>query len=80
MEPITTCHGCHQPLEPLAATRVYHGGCDPQGRVEMLERALGTLLDALGRVPDVGTLAGVEVKSARAALAYRPAQMKRREG
>ena len=81
---MTACPYCNQPLEPIAAVRTYHGQCDPQGRVEMLERALECLADA---VESLSTWDGetpsrlvVPVERARAALAYKPAQMKGREG
>jgi hypothetical protein len=80
---MTTCHGCNRPLEPLAAIRTYHSGCDPQGRVEMLERALGELVAAIdqqedGLDPSVRLVQAM--RDAKAWLEYRPAQMKGREG
>jgi hypothetical protein len=92
-----TCHGCNSPIEPIAAIRTYHSGCDPQMRVEMLERALAELAahfeEAINYIDDpsrpeneiIGptliVLAGRNrLKAARAALEYRPAQMKGREG
>ena len=86
---MTICHGCNQPLEPLAQIRTYHTQCDPQGRVEMLERAMENTLklsleaqmslkDGLPHTPQMIL---VEIFSAaRAALAYQPAQMQGREG
>lgn len=67
------CHGCHQDLEPLAAIRTYHAGCDPYGRIERLEAALKFYADrenwkadycyaTKGALADCGTVA-------RAALA-----------
>jgi hypothetical protein len=83
------CHGCNHPLEPLAAVRTYHAGCDPRGRAEMLERALNTiwersleaqiaLEDGMPRGPKKILVEIADI--ARAALAYKPAQMKEREG
>ena len=76
------CPGCNLPLEPIAQIRTYHSGCDPQGRVEMLERALQVIRDYLD--PTSASGIGVDrIKTvdeiARRALAYRPAQMKGRE-
>ena len=79
-----TCHGCHQPLEPLAQVRTYHSGCDPQGRAEMLEKAL---LDVAARAAfEQAQPSGMHMtafslieKAASAALDYQPAHMKRRE-
>ena len=85
-----TCHGCNHPLEPLAAVRTYHAGCDPRGRGIMLERALRELSYALMGARNIFSkyedkLAAQErlnnaEEAARAALAYKPAQMKEREG
>jgi hypothetical protein len=65
---MTTCPGCHRHIEPIAAVRTYHAGCDPYARIENLENVLENLLGALGVVPDAMTLAGVEIEIARAAL------------
>jgi hypothetical protein len=86
---MTTCHGCNSPIEPIAAIRTYHSGCDPQGRVEMLERRLTTIMsrgleaqiafgDGMPRTPEM--ILREIVSIARAALEYRPAQMKGKEG
>ena len=82
-----TCHGCNHPLEPLAAVRTYHAGCDPRGRAEMLEGVLATLIAAYdadqdSRYDEFATHAALRkaADDARAALAYQPAQMKGREG
>ena len=71
--------------EREACARIaYHSQCDPQGRVEMLERALRRIAgqDYEPITNPAGeeswTLAAAEI--ARAALAYKPAQMKGREG
>jgi hypothetical protein len=81
---MTTCHGCNSPIEPLAAIRTYHSGCDPQMRVEMLERALkeiAGLYEATEVTPANLNKALFRASSlADMALAYRPAQMKGREG
>jgi hypothetical protein len=85
---MTTCHGCNSPIEPIAAIRTYHSGCDPQGRVEMLERELQQALRQwkmhaeMSEERDLSTEASTEAdmyRAARAALEYRPAQMKGRE-
>ena len=34
------CPGCQRPIEPLAAIRTYHAGCDPYARIERLVAAL----------------------------------------
>lgn len=75
---MTTCPGCSQPLEPLAQVRTYHTQCDPQGRVEMLERELRNVLE-WARVEGIA-LRAQEIASIKRVLEYRPAQMKRREG
>ena len=84
-----TCHGCNHPLEPLAAVRTYHAGCDPRGRAEMLERALRGLMEREPGTDNAGYTYGSvltmhisfgALQAARAALAYKPAQMKEREG
>ena len=83
-----TCHGCNHPLEPLAAVRTYHAGCDPRGRVEMLERTITAFLadwDNPSRLElsghhVMGTVMIEALNGLRAALAYKPAQMKEREG
>jgi hypothetical protein len=92
---MTTCHGCNRPLESLAAIRIYHSGCDPQGRVEMLERRLAGLIGAAMTYRVHHSLPhgspredkdGADrhlseaLNKAGAALEYRPAQMKGREG
>jgi len=84
-----TCHGCHQSLEPATQVRTYHSQCDPQGRVEMLERALSTILPLAEHFPcgiegsegarEMQRLCAKIAAEARAALVYRPAQMKGRE-
>lgn len=85
---MTVCHGCNQPLEPLAQIRTYHRQCDPQMRVEMLERALEkcmqrsleaqmALTDGLPLKPKTILIEIVAI--ARAAIDYKPAQMKGRE-
>ena len=78
------CHGCNQPIEPLAAIRVYHAGCDPQGRVEMLEKVLRGISQTYVETrptPESLNRALYRVsETARAALDYRPAQMKAKEG
>jgi hypothetical protein len=71
---MNTCHGCHQPLEPLAQVRTYHSGCDPQGRVEMLERLLGECLSDYSH-PRFTDRYGMADRI-RAALEYRPVQMR----
>lgn len=93
---MSKCAGCGEKLERIAQIRVYHSGCDPQGRVEMLERVLAELAsdfeEAINYIDDpskpenefIGptliVLAGRNrLKAARAALKYRPAQMKGRE-
>lgn len=98
---MTTCPGCSRPIEPLAQIRTYHTSCDPQGRVEMLEKVLAPFakfaegMSRIGRPhPQSGpvyciTVGGADLvrleltvedfKAARAALEYRPAQMKGRE-
>lgn len=92
---MTVCPGCAQPLEPLAQIRSYHTQCDPQGRVEMLERVLrpfvelansifahDTVLHMRPRNDDDGIelmLSVREVRAACAALDYKPAQIKGRE-
>lgn len=90
---MTVCHGCNQPLEPLALFRTYHTGCDPQGRVAMLERALEEMTaaaiyqcgshakNASARVREIADERfKAALDAARAALAYKPAQMRGREG
>lgn len=42
---MTTCPGCSRPIEPLAAIRTYHAGCDPYARIERLEKALAQAID-----------------------------------
>jgi hypothetical protein len=81
----TTCHGCHQPLEPLAQIRTYHSGCDPRGRVDSLAEHLAALISILDTVLTPGTCIDLgdakrTVGFARAALEFRPVQMKGREG
>ncbi len=85
---MTTCHGCTSPIEPLAAIRTYHSGCDPKGRVEMLEKALRTIAEKSDHADryfrDQGEMLIADhcrgaAETARAALEYRPAQMKGRE-
>jgi hypothetical protein len=81
---MTTCHGCNSPIEPLAAIRTYHSGCDPQGRADMLERELQQALRQwkMSEERDLSTEASTEAgmyRAARAALEFRPAQMKGRE-
>lgn len=65
---MSKCSGCGEPLEMIAQIRVYHGQCDPRGRVEMLERELRTTLKW-------ATKMGYRELEARlrAALAYKPA-------
>ena len=70
---MTICHGCNQPLEPLAAIRTYHAGCDPWGRAEMLERLLGRMLAS-------NEMSNGWKSEIQAALASRPVQWKGREG
>ena len=80
---MTICHGCNQPLEPLAQIRTYHRQCDPQMRVEMLERALRAAVHALRSYQygnSAPALAEQTAAFSETALAYKPAQMKGREG
>ena len=81
---MTTCPGCNLPLEPIAQIRTYHTQCDPQGRVDMLERVLRlardyveTCLDDLSGEPSEDEVAD-DLMQIDTALAYRPAQMKER--
>lgn len=78
---MTKCAGCREPLEHIAAIRVYHGQCDPQGRVEMLERALRDLVSMFDNHPylpcEDGELPALD--RARTAVDYKPAQLKGRE-
>lgn len=86
---MTTCPACNRPLEPgIFECRTYHSGFDPQGRVEMLERRLKTVMsraleaqlafgDGLPRSPEMILREITAICSA--ALEYRPAQMKGRE-
>ncbi len=85
---MSKCAGCGEKLELIAQIRTYHSGCDPQGRVEMLERALAECAAPYviggrnGRL-DYKALKQEFVRRlsvASAALEYRPAQMKGRDG
>ena len=38
--PVWRCPGCNRPIEPIAAIRTYHAGCDPYARIEKMEQAL----------------------------------------
>ena len=78
---MSICHGCNQPLEPLAQIRTYHTQCDPQGRVEMLERALQSIAGGLS-AQFMQAWEGKELEAAvvvlqteaHDALAYKPAK------
>jgi hypothetical protein len=74
---MTHCPGCNKPLrrkEPLDEIRTYHISCDPQGRVEVLEKALRETLKWATRMG----YRDLEDRLSKA-LAYRPAQTKGRE-
>ncbi len=69
------CHGCNDPLESgIFEVRIYHGQCDPQGRVESLERALKELVAAWDDYAHEERF-GHGITAARAALAYKPVQL-----
>lgn len=86
---MTTCPACTRPIEPIAQIRTYHSGCDPQGRVEMLEKALRRCNEAATEAGNdkrhtPGERAGARmigaiIRKEMADLEFRPAQMKGRE-
>jgi hypothetical protein len=77
---MTTCPGCSQPLEPLAQIRTYHAQCDPQGRVERLERVLASWREKYELEEDGRRFVSIPLSVFDSALAYQPAQMKGMEG
>lgn len=78
---MSICHGCNEPIERAAQIRTYHAQCDPQGRVEMLERALHRIcaMEPSAARSDAWTMWEAVHAVAAAALAYKPAQLKGKE-